>query len=129
MVGVDTNIIVCFLTQDNEEQFQKSLAIFNNHTIFISDTVILEVEWVLRYAYDFKPIAISKAFTKLFGLSNVTLSNATLIAQAIDWHNKGMDFADALHLVQSQKQECFYTFDKKFIKKSKSFKSCAVLLP
>ncbi len=129
MVGVDTNIIIRFLTQDNEEQFKKSLAIFKKQDVFIPDTVILEVEWVLRYAYKFEPISISKAFTKLFGLSNVYLSNATLIAQAISWYTEGMDFADALHLVQSEKKECFYTFDKKFINKSKSFQSCPVLLP
>ena len=129
MVVVDTNIIVRFLTQDDEEQFKKCLNIFNHQDIYIPDTIILETEWVLRYAYNFEPIRITKAFSKLFGLSNVYLSNASSIAQAIDWHKEGMDFADALHLVQSQKYECFYTFDRKFINKSKSLQSFPVLQP
>ena len=129
MVVVDTNIIVRFLTQDDEEQFKKCLNIFNHQAIYIPDTIILETEWVLRYAYNFEPISITKAFSKLFGLSNVYLSNASSIAQAIDWHKEGMDFADALHLVQSQKYECFYTFDRKFINKSKSLQSFPVLQP
>ena len=129
MVAVDTNIIVRFLTQDNEEQFKKCLNIFKNQDVFISDTVILETEWVLRYAYNFEPISIAKAFSNLFGLSNVYLSNASSIVQAIDWHKEGMDFADALHLVQSQKYECFYTFDRKFIKKSKLLQNFPVLQP
>ncbi|MDZ7967304.1 MAG: PIN domain-containing protein [Nostoc sp. DedSLP03] len=54
MIAVDTNIIVRFLTQDDELQFQKSKEIFQTQDIFISDTVILETEWVLRFAYKFK---------------------------------------------------------------------------
>jgi predicted nucleic-acid-binding protein len=51
MVAVDTNIIVRFLTQDDELQYQKSLEIFQTQNVFIPDTVILETEWVLRFAY------------------------------------------------------------------------------
>jgi predicted nucleic-acid-binding protein len=40
MVAVDTNIIVRLLTQDDELQYQKSLEIFQNHNIFIPDTVL-----------------------------------------------------------------------------------------
>jgi predicted nucleic-acid-binding protein len=44
MIAVDTNIIVRFLTQDDELQFQKSREIFQTQDIFITDTVILETE-------------------------------------------------------------------------------------
>jgi len=129
MVAIDTNIIVRFLTRDDEEQFKKTLSLFKNQDIFIPDTVILETEWVLRYAYNFDSVRISTALTKLFGLSNVYLLNASLIAQAIEWHGKGMDFADALHLTQSQKQACLYTFDKRFIKTSTALQDHPVLQP
>ena len=55
MVAVDTNIIVRLLTQDDELQFQNSREIFKSYDVFIPDTVILETEWVLRFAYKFKP--------------------------------------------------------------------------
>lgn len=71
MIVVDTNIIVRLLTQDNEEQFQKSLKLFQEQEIFILDTVMLETEWVLRFAYRFKPDEICQAFQKLLGLPNV----------------------------------------------------------
>lgn len=129
MIAIDTNVVVRFLTHDDESQFQKSLALFEKYDIFISDTVILETEWVLRYAYNFKPHIIAGAFSKLFGLLNVHISNANQVAQAIEWYLKGLDFADALHLSQSQQYHQFFTFDNKFISKSKGLCKCVVLKP
>ncbi len=129
MIAVDTNIVVRFLTRDDETQFQKTLALFESHNVFIPDTVVLESEWVLRYAYNFEPIVICEAFTKLFGLPNVHLSNPTLVAQAIKWHVQGLDFADALHLTQCQQYNQFFTFDEKFVNKAKGLCKCSVLKP
>jgi predicted nucleic-acid-binding protein len=109
--------------------WKKILALFERHDVFISDTVILESEWVLRYAYDFEPVAICEAFTKLFGLPNVHLSNPTLVAQAIQWHIQGLDFADALHLTQCQQYNQFFTFDDKFVNQAKGLCKCSVLKP
>lgn len=129
MIAVDTNVIIRFLTRDNEPQYQKSLTLFESHDVFIPDTVVLESEWVLRYAYDFDPIAICKALTKLFGLPNIHLFNPTLVAQAIQWHEMGLDFADALHLAQCQQYNQFFTFDEKFVNKAKKLCKCSVLKP
>jgi predicted nucleic-acid-binding protein len=98
MVVVDTNIIVRFLTQDDELQYQKSLKLFQTQNIFILDSVILETEWVLRFAYKFKPVEICEALRKLFGLPNVYLNNASAIAQSLKWHEAGLDFADVFTL-------------------------------
>ncbi|MBH8556382.1 type II toxin-antitoxin system VapC family toxin [Nostocaceae cyanobacterium CENA357] len=129
MVGVDTNIIVRLLTQDDELQYRKSLEIFQNKNIFIANTVVLETEWVLRFAYKFKSVEICTALRKLFGLPNVHLSNASLVFQALQWHESGLDFADAFHLAESQNQAEFYTFDDKFLKKAKGLTTCEVKLP
>jgi predicted nucleic-acid-binding protein len=129
MVAVDTSIIVRLLTQDDEAQYQKSLEIFQTQTVFIPDTIILETEWVLRFAYKFKSVEICAALRKLFGLPNVHLSNASLVSQALQWHEAGLDFADAFHLAQSQNNVEFYTFDEKFVKKAKGITSCEVKLP
>lgn len=129
MISVDTNVIVRFLTQDDPVQFKKSQAIFENHEVFITDTVILETEWVLRFAYNFDAESVVNGLRMLFGLANVQLSNPPLIAQALEWHLDGMDFADALHLANSQQFDELYTFDKKFIKKSEGLTGCDVLEP
>jgi predicted nucleic acid-binding protein len=91
--------------------------------------VILETEWVLRFAYKFKLVEICTAFRKLFGLLNVNLSNASLVFQALQWHESGLDFADAFHLAQSQNYAKFYTFDEKFVKKAKGLTTCEVNQP
>lgn len=129
MVAVDTNIVVRLLTQDDELQFQKSLEIFKTQDVFIPDTVILETEWVLRFAYKFQPREICEALRKLFGLPNVHLANASLIAQVLQWHETGLDFADAFHLPHSQYYSELYTFDEKFVKKAKGLAKCEVKKP
>ena len=84
MISVDTNIIIRFLTHDDEKQYQQAFKIFNSNEVFIADSVILETEWVLRFAYEFKPKDICNALIRLFGLKNVHLSNPALISQAIE---------------------------------------------
>ncbi|CAC5343334.1 hypothetical protein PLAN_30540 [Planktothrix rubescens CCAP 1459/22] len=43
IIAIDTNIIVRFITRDNELQYQQSLELFKNKNIFIPDTVFDEV--------------------------------------------------------------------------------------
>ena len=129
MIAIDTNIIIRFLTRDNEAQYKKAYRIFNSEDVFIPDTVILETEWVLRFAYKFKPNNICGALNKLFGLDNIYLSNPHSIAQAIKWHTEGLDFSDAMHLAHSQECEYLYSFDAKFSAKAKGLSKCSVLKP
>lgn len=116
MISVDTNIIIRLLTGDDQIQLKKVKSLFSKENIYITTTVILECEWVLRYAYQFKQSEITNAFQSLFGLTNVQLENPLTISNAIHWYQKGMDFADALHLAHSSGADAFVTFDKKFIK-------------
>jgi len=128
MISVDTNIIVRFLTHDDDKQYKKAFKIFNSNEIFIADTVILETERVLRFAYELTPEDICNAFMSLFGLKNIHLSNPAFISQAIEWHKMGMDFSDAMHLTLCQQHEKFYTFDKKFSLKAKALTDFEVVL-
>jgi predicted nucleic-acid-binding protein len=116
MISVDTNVIVRLLTGDDSLQFERSKTLFSTDNIFIPTSVVLECEWVLRYAYNFKQPEITIAFQSLFGLPNVHLENPSEISNAIGWHQNGMDFADAIHLALSEGAEAFITFDKSLIK-------------
>ncbi len=118
MISVDTNILVRILTRDDELQCRKAMALFESNNIFISDTVILETEWVLRYAYDFSRTDINRALLHLCGLPQVNLAHPQHIAKALTWHQDGLDFADALHLAGSNDQDSFATFDQLLIKTS-----------
>ncbi len=128
MISIDTNIIVRFLTKDDKEQFKKVQNLLTQNSVFIPETVILETEWVLRYAYAFSSPEIANAFEKLFGLPNIKLDNPVKIFQTIGWHRQGLDFADALHLANSQQHEKFVTFDSKLVKKAEGFTGCPVEL-
>jgi len=53
------------------------------------------------------------------GLPRVTLEDPDRSATALDWMARGIDFADALHLVQSEGCEAFATFDARLAKSAK----------
>jgi predicted nucleic-acid-binding protein len=112
MISIDTNVLVRLLTADDQAQASKARQLFAEERIYITKTVILETEWVLRYAYRFSSAAIADALIKLLGQSNVRVESAEQVTVAVDLLRQGMDFADALHLVCSGNY-IFATFDKK----------------
>ena len=126
MISVDTNVIVRFLTRDDEAQFAQSLKLLETSAIFIPDTVILETAWVLDFVYDFKPDDVLSALRGLFGLPNVHLDDPVKIAQILEWFEQGVDFADAFHLSYSTKCTELKTFDKGFIERSRNLSDCIV---
>ena len=97
---------------------------FNEHDVFIADTVILETAWVPRFAYNFDTKQIAGALTKLFGLPNVHINHPSLFAQAIAWHLQGLVFAEVFHLANSRHCKTFFTFDKKMINAAKNTDTC-----
>lgn len=129
MVAIDTNVLVRLLTGDNPSQFDACVKLFSTTQIFIPDTVVLETEWVLRAAYELEPAAICAAFRKVFGLANVFVRDRQLHAQAIAWHEQGLDFADALHLAMSQDHQSLKTFDARFIRRAQALGKCRVEQP
>lgn len=111
MIAIDTNLLIRFLTRDEERQFQKAQSLFANAQIFIPVTVILETVWVLENVYEYPPGDIVDAIRRLLGISTVTASHLQSIHRALEWYEDALDFADALHLALSQHAERFATFD------------------
>lgn len=129
MIAIDTNVLVRLLTRDDEPQFQQATTLFAENNIFIPETVILETEWVLRFAYKLPQAAIFEALRKTLGLPNVQAARPGVIAQALDLAGQSLDFADALHLAASQECGQFATFDTSFIKKANGLTGCLVRTP
>ena len=129
MVAVDTNILVRFLVKDDPEQFQRAEQLLQDHEIYIPDTVLLETEWVLRFAYNLSPDAILQGFLLLLGMENVNVRDAFAVKQALDWFAQKMDFADAWHLALSQSCPRFATFDDKLVKRAKGKGDCKAFEP
>ena len=114
MLAVDTNVIVRYLTRDDAEQFAKASALIRSEDVYVGTTVLLETEWVLRRAYRFSRERIIAALAAFAGLPRVTLEDAALAAKALGWTERGMDFADALHLAKAAGCEAFVSFDQRF---------------
>jgi predicted nucleic-acid-binding protein len=129
MIAVDTNIVVRLLVQDDPKQAKKAEQLFANHEIFIADTALLEVEWVLRFAYKLPVETIHLGLINLLGLDNVFVRDQAAVQQALTGFEQGMDFADAWHLALSQSCEKFATFDLKLIKKAPDSMECVPFCP
>jgi len=49
MIALDTNILVRYLTQDDEQQWQQAVTLIQeNQPCFIANIVVCELVWVLR---------------------------------------------------------------------------------
>lgn len=116
MYAVDTNVLVRLLTQDDAAQAARAVALFRAEKIFIPKTVVLETEWVLRRLYRLERAVVIDAFHKLSELDNVEIEQFSVINEALTLNEKGMDFADALHLASSKNSQTFATFDEKMKK-------------
>ncbi len=129
MRAIDTNIIVRFLTADDEKQARAARAVIEGGDIFVPMTVMLESEWVLRSGYGFTADRIANGLRGLAGLPGVSVEEPLLLAQALDWMCNGMDFADALHLAKSDGCAAFLTFDRQLIKAAKGCSPIRVETP
>lgn len=117
--AIDTNVVVRFLTADDEKQAEAARSTIESGDIFIETTVILESEWVLRAGYGLSAKDIVAGIRGLAGLAGITLEEPLEVAQALDWMSEGMDFADALHLARAGHCSAFVTFDRKLAKRAK----------
>lgn len=120
MPAIDTNLIVRYLTGDHAQQSARARALIDGESVFVAITVLLEVEWVLRSAYAYQAADVARALRVFAGLPTVTVEDGAMVAAALDLAEKGMDFADALHLTRTGHCEGFVTFDRKLVKAAKA---------
>lgn len=129
MRAVDTNVVIRYLTGDDQVQAVKAKAVFDGGDIFISTTVLLETEWVLRSSYGFTANEVSTALRALAGLPDIRIESPSVLHEALDRVDDGMDFADALHLGAASQCEAFLTFDQRLIKLAAANPSALVTEP
>lgn len=118
MVAVDTNVLVRLLVRDDARQAARAEAVFRKRDIWIAKTVVIEADWVLRKLYGSSREDAAQALSDIGGLPNVVFEDSPLVAQALAWTQRGLEFADALHLASSGAASSFLTFDKKLAKRA-----------
>jgi predicted nucleic-acid-binding protein len=120
MYAIDTHVVVRYLTGDHPQQSARARRLIDRNEVFVSTTVMLECEWVLRAVYRHQQTDVCAALRRFSGLPGVALEDANLVAVALARASVGMDFADALHLGRAAQCDVLLTFDRKFIKEAKA---------
>ena len=113
MIAPDTSVLVRIITRDYEAQADRAAEVLRSERLWLAKTVILEVEWVLRFTYKYDRASVNRALTTLVGQENALIEDAVAVELAVAWHADGMDFADALHLASNRQASEFVTFDRK----------------
>jgi predicted nucleic-acid-binding protein len=114
MIAFDTNLLVRALVMDNPEQVALARQLMAEDTVFLSRTVLLETEWVLRSRYNKSRSELLAFFRALLETENTVIETAEALGHAVEWYAQGADFADA------QLAACgscvMHTFDRNFCK-------------
>ena len=124
MRALDTNVLARFFVDDPDDaqaarQRPAAIAALSQRS-FVSVTVLLELEWVLRGLYELAAKDISKVLRALASIPHVTLEDRDSVLLALDAFDKGLDFADALHVVRASRASSFVTFDRRLVKRAQS---------
>ncbi len=129
MLAIDTNVIVRYLTGDHPLQSAAARTLIDEDDVFVGTTVLLETEWVLRSVYGYDAAQLARALRAFAGLPRVTIAEPRLAAQALDWMEAGMDFADALHVAQADRCDAFISFDAALARAAKRVGALEVRAP
>ena len=128
MTALDTNILVRVLTDDDPAQVQTARTLLaSGDTFVVPVTVLLETGWVLEAIYEIEPPGVADGLRGFLGLPNVEVERPKHVAQALQWYEDGLDFADAVHLALSQTADKLATFDRRFVQDAKGRGRCPVV--
>ncbi len=124
MIGLDTNVLVRYLTQDDPEQSAQA-----NHLIEtkctrhtpgrISLVVLCELTWVLGGAYRYEKQIVLQVLENILASVDLTVENEDIARSALAAFRWGeADFADYVITYSNYSAGCevTYSFDRKLAK-------------
>lgn len=120
MTGIDTNVLVRYLVQDDAEQARKATYFITNEcstddTGLINRIVLCELVWVLETAYEYPRSAVAMALEKILRTAQFTVEDHQEAWLAFRDYQNGADFADALIAAINRRFGCgvTVTFDRR----------------
>jgi predicted nucleic-acid-binding protein len=124
MIGLDTNILVRYLTQDDPIQSPKATEIIERRLTeenpgFVSIVAIVETVWVLDRAYKLAAHEIAAAVERVLQADVLVLENEQEIFTAMVALKEGQgSFADAVISALGARAGCSHTltFDRKALR-------------
>ena len=120
MIGLDTNVLVRFLVDDDEIQSARARrliekAISDEESLFVSDVVLCETFWVLASAYKVARKEIDAVFSELLQARALAFESRDRLADALAGFSRGRgDFADYIIGARAREAGCstVATFDR-----------------
>lgn len=118
---VDTNLLVRFLTQDNQPMAQatgKLLTKAGKRSLTIPDVVMAETIFVLKSVYEIKKNDIVNKLLDLIEFKIFKLNKPIIKSSLEIWGQHNISYVDAYlcALQQHKKYDRIYTFDQGFKK-------------
>jgi predicted nucleic-acid-binding protein len=121
VIGLDTNVLIRFLTQDDPVQAKIATDFITSNCsedvpAFIGHIVLCELVWVLESNYKQNKQTIIAVVEELLQISQLEISESEAVWRALnDFKNSNADFADHLiahsHLINGCSKTV--SFDKK----------------
>ena len=124
MIGLDTNVLVRYLTQDDPVQSLKATEIIERRLTpanpgFLSVVTMAETFWVLERAYGLTAQEIAAAIERILQVEVLVVENEQQVFAAMVALKQGQGaFADALIAELGARAGCIHTltFDKKALR-------------
>ena len=120
MIGVDTNVLVRYLTQDDLTQARKvdtflSEAMEAGQRLHIDDIVLCETVWVLRAAYRLGKSTIVSTLDRVMSTTLFSFNDRESLRAALaEYRDGAADFSDYLIARRNTHAGCSHTvtFDR-----------------
>jgi len=121
MIGLDTNVLVRYLTQDDQEQANKANKLIEQQLSvhnpgYITLITLVEIVWVLESCYEQSKSEILNILHAVLTTKQLLIEQADIVYLALKrFANGRADFSDALIVMLSENNGCHevFTFDKK----------------
>lgn len=119
MIGIDTNVLVRFLVQDDKAQGAAAVAAFRRLTAsdpgYLTTVVLVETYWVLTRAYKKTLVDVLATLTELLSIEELRFQDDAHVRVAVERARSGADFADALVAAACWERGCatVLSFDRR----------------
>ena len=120
MIGLDTNVLVRYLTGDDERQFRTARRFLEEvetagDTVRVDHVVLAELSWVLQISYRFDRATLVAALERLLETVEITIEDRDVVRDALsDFASGKGGFADYLIGSRNRAAGCSMTvtFDR-----------------
>jgi len=124
MIGLDTNVLIRFLVEDDPDQSRRARALIERELaqaepVLISMLVLLETEWVLRSSYALGKSEVAATISSILDAAEVRVEQEPVVERALaQWRDSSANFADCLIGADHAALGCRATvsFDSKAVK-------------